>query len=340
MARDQVYSQPDAGVGDDRGGGVPDLSGDGRLRGVLDGAGGRRRVVPHGDLALAELRRALGEAGLRGAGLAVLTDEVDVELDGLAHLGGGELRAPLRVEPAAAEGVDHSVERGHDLAPARLAAQADAASLTLALVEPGGELGDLRPRRLRGHLDAGLLEEVLAVHEEGRFAVERYRVHRPLVRQRVAHRRDEVGGVVAGCGVYVGLEVGQPAVLRPLRGLVVRDHDDVELAAARGHRRGDLGAGLVLGEGDEAQPDPGVLRLELRRERDRVLHLRVGHDRDGDGLDALLGAERTRARAAGHQRQTRQQRPEHRRAPPESPSSRRAAHPPPPARRRPLRRGP
>ena len=42
-------------------------------------------------------------------------------------------------------------------------------------------------------------------------------------------------------------------------GLVVADHDDVELSAAGGDRRGDLRAGLVLRQRDELNVDTGVL---------------------------------------------------------------------------------
>src|SRR5882757_7390807 len=83
-----------------------------------------------------------------------------------------ELRLPLLVEPAAAEGIGESRQESHVLAPAGLAAEANAISL-------GGGIGDLRrgrldeiPGRLLRHGEAGLGEEILAVHQHGALAVE------------------------------------------------------------------------------------------------------------------------------------------------------------------------
>ena len=72
-----------------------------------------------GELAARESALA---AERRRARLAVRADQVDVELDGPNHFGAGELSVPVLVEPAAAEGVDHGVERGQRFTPARLAA--------------------------------------------------------------------------------------------------------------------------------------------------------------------------------------------------------------------------
>ncbi len=200
-------------------------------------------------------------------GLADLSDGVDVELHRCLHLRTGELGVPVLVVPAATEGVDHGVERGEDLTPSGLAAQTDPGDA--GPVELAGGLGDLRHVGFRDR-DAGRGQHLLVVHEEGRLAVERRRVHPAPVGQCVLERRDEVVRVVARCPVHVGLEVDQPAVLRPHLGLVVADHHHVELAAAGGHRRGDLRAGLVLREGDELERDAGVLLLELSGQRDRV----------------------------------------------------------------------
>ena len=85
MAQAHVYSQPDALVFLTGACDVADLALD---RGVvgLERAGGGRGVVPHRDLALLHGVQALGEAGLRGAVLAVLLDQVDVEVGGLLEL--------------------------------------------------------------------------------------------------------------------------------------------------------------------------------------------------------------------------------------------------------------
>src|SRR5262249_1317879 len=125
------------------------------------------------------------ESRRRGTDLTRLVDQVDVEVDGLADLGAGELRVPVLVEPAAAEGVDDGVERSQYLAPTGLAAQADTRVRDALRLDRLGPVCDLRPLRLvvRGlrNLDAGLFEHVLAVHQERRLAVERYRVHVALI---------------------------------------------------------------------------------------------------------------------------------------------------------------
>src|ERR1039457_4708455 len=71
--------------------------------GVLDRAYGGGGVVPHGGVALAVERGALGEAGLRGARLAVLLQHRHVRGDRALHFGTGQRRLPRRVEPASAE---------------------------------------------------------------------------------------------------------------------------------------------------------------------------------------------------------------------------------------------
>src|SRR5690606_24762802 len=134
------------------------------------------------------------------------------------------------------------------------------------------------------------------------LAGEADRVHVALVGEVLADGGDEVLVVVALRGVDVGLEVLQPAVLGPLPGLVVADHDGVELAAAGRHRGGDLGAGLVLRQRDEVDLDAGVLLAEPGLQGDRVLHLRVGHDRDDEPDVAAVRGDGSRPGASGEQR--------------------------------------
>src|SRR5690606_23694651 len=95
----------------------------------------------------------------------------------------------------------------------------------------------------------------------------------------------------------VRLEVLDPSVLGPHGRLVVGDHDDVELAAAGRDGRGDLRAGLVLGEADEPDVDSGVLGPEVVLQGDRVLHLRVRDDGDDDLLP--VASDRTGTGAPG-----------------------------------------
>src|SRR5690606_36445841 len=95
----------------DRGGGVAVAAGDGGGLLVLDGADHGGGVVEHGRPALGVAVQAVAEAAVGGAGLAVLADQVDVELGGAAELRGVQLGVPALVVPAAAEGVEHGVER-------------------------------------------------------------------------------------------------------------------------------------------------------------------------------------------------------------------------------------
>src|SRR5207249_3603570 len=93
-----------------------------------------------------------------------------------------------------AERVQDCRERGTKVTPARLAAQADTRHRgSLDLPRSGC---NLLPGRMQRHLDAVLREDVLAVHEERRLAVERRCVQMTVGRQRVAHGRDEVAVVV------------------------------------------------------------------------------------------------------------------------------------------------
>ena len=66
--------------------------------------------------------------------------DVDIVADRLLPLGRVDLRLPVLVEPAAAEGVHQRADEGHVLAPARLAAQADAVLLLRLVGELVGEL--------------------------------------------------------------------------------------------------------------------------------------------------------------------------------------------------------
>ncbi len=138
--------------------------------------------------------------------------QVDVELQRVLPFRLVELRLPVLVEPARAEGVGHGGQEGHVLAPAGLAAQADA-------VDVGGAVGDLAAASpmnsqvgASGMCQPGLLEQVLAVHDEGRLAVERRGVELAVDRQAAGDRRDDVGGVVVGAEI---VERQQPAAASP-----------------------------------------------------------------------------------------------------------------------------
>ena len=144
----------------------------------------RRGVVPHRGLALAVLRDALGEASIAAPGSPYSWTEVHVELT--APLTGAEVSCglPFGVEPAAAECVDHGVERRENLTPAGQAAQADPgdrcdvlsfSAIAATCAQVGCAAWSDRPS---GTGPFGT--------QERRLAIEGHRVHAPLVGQRVA----------------------------------------------------------------------------------------------------------------------------------------------------------
>src|SRR5690606_32197035 len=107
---------------------------------ILVGARHDGGVVPHRGLAAAVPVAALLEAGRRGTDLAVVANQVDVEVPRLTELRRGQLGVPVLVVPAPAERVDHRVEGREALAPPRLAAQADPSDTVGRIVELPREL--------------------------------------------------------------------------------------------------------------------------------------------------------------------------------------------------------
>ncbi len=259
---------------------VGDLVGDGRLLRIGDERPGRGGVDPHAALALLEQRQVLVEAVRRGALRARVLHQVGVELQRRLPLGLVELRGPLLVEPAGAEAVGHRADQRHVLAPAGLAAQADAVDVGRAVGHLAGRVADELPGRVLGHGEPGLLEEVGAVHQEGALAVEGRGVELAVDGQAAADRRQHVVDLVGG----VELERHQPALLAPDRHLVVADGQDVVLAAAGG----DVGrhplAQDVLLERHPVHRDVGVRLVERAGQALHADHVAVVHGRDRDRL--------------------------------------------------------
>ena len=220
MARDQEYSQPDGRRRHDGRGRVADLPGDGRLRGVLDGAGGRTS------------RRTTWRPG-PGRTACAHSEKPDCAAPGCAvGCGRGRRRtatacAHLRGGRAARR---HS---GSNQRPPKVLITVSSGAMTSP--QPGMPRRQM-PRRWPspwssaraansatcGHVGcAGIWmpacsNRSLAVHEERRLAVERHRVHVALVRQRLAHRRDEVARRRSpAVRVDVGLQVGRASRSAP-----------------------------------------------------------------------------------------------------------------------------
>jgi len=212
-----------------------------------------------------------------GAGRAVLGHQIDIEADRRLPLRRGQLRLPVHVEPAAAEGVHERADIGHVLAPARLAAQADAIDTARGIVELRRIIGDLVIGRLVRHLQAGLLEQVLAIECEGALGIEGHGVELAVRRQAVLHGLEDVGVVVVVAEV---VDAREPAGLAPDRRLVGADGDDVELPALGGDVGGHALAEHVLLQHDPIEFVAGRL-FPLRRQ---LLHDdHVGIVDRGDG---------------------------------------------------------
>ena len=137
-------------------------------------------------------------------------------------------------------------------------------------------------RRVR-HLDARLLEEVLAIHDHGRLAVERRGVELVVHREAGADGRQDVVGILDG------FQRLQPALCGPNRDLVGADRHDVELTTLRGDVLRDALAKDVLLQRHPFQLDVGVLCGEVFGQTLHADHVAIVHGGDGDGLSRGAG---------------------------------------------------
>ena len=144
---------------------------------------------------------------------------------------GVELRVPVLVEPARAEGVGHRRDEGTALAPAGLAAQADAVDVVVTVGHLARRLRNEVPGRRGRHFQPGLVHQVGAVHDHRAFAVERRGVQRAVVAQAACHGGQDVADIVIGAEI---VKRYQPAVLAPDRRFVHADGHDVESTALCG----------------------------------------------------------------------------------------------------------
>ena len=148
-----------------------------------------RGVDPQRALALEEQRQVLVVAVGGRAGRAVLRQQVDVVGEDRLPLRAVELRLPVLVEPARAVGVRHGRQEGHVLAPAGLAAQADAVDVVVGVVHRRRGRLDVVPGRAVRDSDARGLGQVRAVVDEGGLAVEGHGVELAVRRQAGPDRR-------------------------------------------------------------------------------------------------------------------------------------------------------
>ena len=269
----------------------------------LEETGGDRRVVPHRHLAGLVLREALVVARVRGILLAGVLHEFRVEVEcvlesRLIDLSLVGLAVRLCRPPRPPERIQDGRECGAEVTPARLATQADARHRRSLDLSRSGR--DLLPRGMQRHLDAVLGQDVLAIHQEGRLAVERRRVHVTLGRQRVAHSRNEVVVLVRLVALRHRRQVLQQPGGAELRRLVRADHDGVECLAARPDVTGRDLPQLALVEDRVLDFDPALFGKERRRQPRDVLHLPVRDDGDADRLGRAPARRRAGKRRRDH----------------------------------------
>ena len=209
-----------------------------------------------------------------------------------------ELGLPVLVEPARAVGVGHGRQERHVLAPAGLAAQADAVDVVVGVVHRRRGRLDVVPGGLVRDGDARGLGQVRAVVDEGRLAVEGHGVELAVRRQAGPYGGQEVVDVVFRRQV---VERHEPALLGPDRDLVGADGDDVILAAAGGDVVRHVLAKHVLFERHPLERDVGMLGGEVVRQPLHADHVAVVHGGDrqrGLGEGAAGARQQSRMRLA------------------------------------------
>ena len=190
--------------------------------------------------------------------------------------------------PRAAERVQHGGERGAEVAPARLAAQADAGHVVG--VDLRGRSRRPRPRSgCAGIVDAGA-SSARPCGTSGtttrRRTATRRACRRPTSPSRTVGIRSS--SLYASSASAYGVRSSEPAVGAELRRLVHADHHDVELLAAGADvAGGDLAQGALV-EDRVVHLDAGLGGEQRRASGRDVLHLRVADDGDVD-LAALAG---------------------------------------------------
>ncbi|MNZ87739.1 hypothetical protein D3C78_1066090 [compost metagenome] len=111
----------------------------------------------------------------------------------------------------------------------------------------GGKILDLVVGRIVRHLQAGGVEQVLAVKGERAFGIKRHRVKLTVHRQAFFDRIEQIGVIIIVAEI---IDRRQPALLTPDRRFVTADGHDVELAAIGGDIGGDTLAQDILFQHD------------------------------------------------------------------------------------------
>ena len=203
-----------------------------------------------------EQREVLVEPVGRGAWRARVGHQIEVEVQRVRPRLAVELRVPVLVEPARAEAVGRGRDEGGVLAPAGLAAQADAVDLVVLVGHGAGSLGDEVPSGGLRHLEPGLLHQVGAIHHHRALTVERRGIEFAIDGEAAADRRQQVVDVIAFRQI---VQADQPTLLAPDRNLVGADGHDVVLATLGGDVRGHTLAQDVLLQRHPLQFDARVL---------------------------------------------------------------------------------
>ncbi|MNQ90193.1 hypothetical protein D3C85_1055240 [compost metagenome] len=262
--------------------------------GIRDEGGGDRRVDPDAAFTLVEQCQIFIEAVGGRARRAVFLHQVDIHVDRVLPRLAGKLRLPFHVEQLAAVGIGHGGDQRHVVAPARLAAQADAVHAVGRIVQLGRHVAQLVPGRAVLDRHARFFHQVAAVHDHRAFAIERRRVQLAVAGQAFADGGQQVVDIVFG----VRLDGNQPVFLAPYGRFIQADGHHVELAALGGDIGGHALAQDALFQGHPFELDVGIGLLEELAELLHFDHVAVV---DG-GDDQVGGGKSGRAEAAGDQR--------------------------------------
>ena len=204
-----------------------------------------------------------------------------------------DLRLPAHVEPLATVGVDHGRQERHVVAPARLAAQAQAVDAVLRIMDLGDDVGHLGPGRGWRHRQAGSLDQVGPVHRHRAFAIERCRVQLAFMRQAAADGWQQVVDVIG----RVGHDRLEPALLGPDRCFVKADRHHIELAALGGDVGGHALAQRAFFQRHPLELGAGVGGFKFLGVLLHFDHVAVVHG----GNDQVGGLGQTGRGQCGHQ---------------------------------------
>ena len=189
------------------------------------------------------------------------------------------LRRPILLKPRAAESVHHRRQRRKHLTPTRQAAQTDTLHTRLGAVKLGSRSSHLIPGWVVLDRYAGLVGNILAIHQKRRLTIERLAVQLPVrTLQRLRHRRENIG-LIKLLIILIRLDVlqrPQPVVLRINRNLKIRQRRHIKLARLIRELLSRLITHLILRLHSKIHRNTRLLRkltrMLLQRQHLRIIH--------------------------------------------------------------------